>query len=603
MNDLRLDPIFSDRLVLQREAVNRICGYAPAGSEVTVSLAGKKYTASADESGRFRVPLPELPACAEPQTLTVYCGDDSATLSDVLVGDVFHITGQSNMELPIRRTFDPFSDTFRTPDSPMIREFRTPIISCFDKEGELEAFSSGCWTRSDSPEAMGMSAAGYFFAKTLYEDIKIPIGLVNTAAGGSAIEGRLPYSVLSEYPEYDEFLAIATQEGYIENTSRTDAARDGGHAAALEQGDRLREKILAGESPEGEKVSFPVTVRDFSGRLWFYNDFDLPEDFPSTGAMLLLGTMTDRDVAYVNGVQAGETGYMYPPRFYHIPDGLLKPGKNRVSFLLDIRYGEGGITEGKRWCIKAGEHILDLTCGWTMCTAVTTEKIIPAAFFQGLPLALFSKSTAPAFHLPFKGMLIYQGESNGYNAPRYEQMFTRFVEYYRQRCGYDIPIVTTQLPEFGLISDDSWAVLRQAQLDCCRIPGTAMAVTLGLGEPNDLHPINKWEVGRRLALCAKALIYDKRDYEPVRCVSAEYSEGSAKLTFSKPVTLNLTDESYFEAVYGDKPVTVKVSDDLTVQLPGGKPDRLRYAWRSSPDKPQLFDEKGLPVSPFEIKVI
>lgn len=602
MTKFTLDPIFSDGLVLQRDTENCICGSAAAGERITLAFNGGEYGAEADEKGRFRLALPGQPASAEPCELVFSCGGETAVIKDVLFGDVFHITGQSNMELPICRTFDPFSDIFRKPDCPMIREFRAPIENCFDPDTELEAFDGGSWTRSDSDGAMFMSAAGYFFAKTLYDDIKVPIGLVNTSAGGSAIEGRLPCKILREYGDYDEFLDKATAPGYIERTTEEDMTREGAHYRELEAGDKLREPILAGESPEGEKVSFPVEVKDFAGRIWFYKDFELPEGFPAEGAMLLLGTMTDRDVAYINGVQVGETGYMYPPRFYHIPDGLLKSGKNRVSFLLDIRYGQGGVTVGKRWCIKSGNSYIDLTGGWTMCRAVKTEKIIPGTFFQGLPLSVYGRTTAPAYGLKFKAMLIYQGETNGYNADKYERMFTRFVEYYRMRCGYDIPVIATQLPEFGFVDDGSWARLRDAQLACCKIPNTAMAVTIGIGEWNDLHPVNKWEVGRRLALCTKALAYDKQGYEPVRCTGVRYLDGGAELSFSEPVTLK--GDGYFEAVYGGEVRKVNArqkGEGVFLSLPDGRPEEIRYAYFDCPKDPELFDSKDLPVSPFRTK--
>ena len=605
MTSFVLDPIVSNGMVLQRDTENTLWGSAPAGSAVTLTMNGSVIEASADESGRFAVVLPPQPASEAPCELVFTCGGEILTVEDVLFGDVFHITGQSNMELPISRTYDPFSDIFRKPDHPLIREFRAPIENCFDPELELTAFDGGHWIRSDSGEAMSMSAAGYFFARTLIDEIKVPIGLVNTSAGGAPIEGRLPCSILREYGDYDKFLDEATAPGYIERTSAEDMARDSAHWRELEEKDKLGSRILAGESPEGEKVSFPYAISDFAGRLWFYRELTVPEGFDTDNAMLLLGTMTDRDVAYVNGTRVGETGYMYPPRFYNIPAGVLKAGVNRIAFLLDIHGGRGGVTVGKRWCVKSGKDILDLTDGWTVCKAVKVEPVKPGTFFQGLPLAMYGRSFAPAYGLKFKAMLIYQGESNCGNADKYEELYTRFVTYYRQRCGYDIPVIATQLPEFGFDGYGGWARLRDAQLRCCRIPGTAMAVTIGVGEWNDLHPLNKWDVGYRLALCTKALVYDKKGYEPVSCVSAECSEGKAKLRFSEPVTLKEGGSGYFEAVFEDgvKPVQAEASEGgIILTLPEGKPTELRYAFFDDPNEPVLFDGKGLPVSPFRFKL-
>ena len=248
-----LDPVYSDGMVLQRDVENMIRGRADAGAEVTLTACGGSYSAAADEKGRFEIALPAQPACQEPCEFTLSCGGEARIIRDMLFGDVFHITGQSNMELPIRRTYDPFSDVFRKPDCPMIREFRAPVDNCFDPELELDSFTGGCWTRSDSEAALDMSAAGYFFAKTLYDDIKIPIGLVNTSAGGAPIEGRLPCRILREYGDYDEFLDKANQPDYIEKTMAEDMAREGAYFADIEQRDKLGAKILAGEAPGGER--------------------------------------------------------------------------------------------------------------------------------------------------------------------------------------------------------------------------------------------------------------------------------------------------------------------------------------------------------------
>ena len=606
----KVDDVFSKDMILQRDVKNNISGNADSGSEVAVRLAkGSKVlfegSARADDGSRWKVTLPAVEGSCEPYELTVSCGNDKTVIDGVLFGDVYHITGQSNMELPMSRTFSPFMP-FKKPDCAFVREYRVPIVNCFDPDVEDKVFVGGSWVRSDAPEAMSMSAAGYFFAKELFESYGIPIGLVNTSAGGAPIEGRLPYSFLKEYGDYDEFLAKVTVPNYIENTVKEDMERDSAYFTMLHENDKIGDSILKGSYPDGEEISLPWDINDFAGRVWFWTEVNVPKDFPLDGAMLILGTLTDSDSAYVNGEKVGETGYMYPPRYYRITEGILKHGINRIAVKLDIFGGYGGFTEGKRWCLKSGDSIIDLTSGWKFAKAVTADKKQPGVFFQGLPLAVYGKTTAPAYNLNFKGMLIYQAESNGGNAEKYADLFTKWVRYYRKRCGYDIPVIATQLPEFGIFDDGSWAELRRQQLKCCDIPNTSMAVTIGTGEYNDLHPINKWDVGKRLAICAKALIYENGDAYPIHCVSHEIKDGKLILNFSHPVKLVFDEaDSYFEAVNGDKKEKLQAeqySNSIALDLGSTEPQAIRYAWRTSPSKPQLFDKDGLPVSPFEYKL-
>ena len=607
---LYTDADIASKMVLQRDTEVPITGGAAPGETVTVRVIRNGKTlaegeSKAGEDGRFTVMLPPVSGSREPCEAVVCAGGESLTLTDVLYGDVFHITGQSNMELPIFRVFDPldpskpFSGEKRTPDNPYIREFRAPITPCFDPAAEEEYWTSGCWLTSEHPRAAEMSAVGYFFAEELFSRLRVPIGLINTSAGGAPIEGFLPYEELRRLRCCDEFLDFASVPGWMERTAEEDNRRCGEYYAMLDREDRLGERVLAGNYPDGEAVSLPFWINGFSGRIWLWTEFDLPEDFDCGDAMLILGTLTDSDFTYINGEKAGETGYMYPPRYY--PAGkTLRPGRNRLAVRLDIFGGQGGFTYGKRWCIKSGDSILDLSENWHYAKAVNAGPLKPATFFQGLPLALYSV-TAPVYRRKFKAMVIYQGESNCHNAERYRELFTRFIGYYRERVGREIPVIFTQLPEFGM-NDDSWAVLRQAQLDCTLLPQTAMAVTIGTGEVNDLHPINKWDVGRRLALCAGRLVYGGEGYAPVRCTAVKQEGLTVRLIFSEDVTLSRRENSYFEAVRGGVTETLRAEQtaprEITLALTSPQPEQIRYAYMTSPAKPQLFDRDGAPVSPF-----
>lgn len=607
---LILDADISSGMILQREEQVPVSGSAEPGAEVcaTVRRGGETVAhgrAQAGEDGRFTVMLPPVSGGCQPCELEITSGSSSLVLADVLFGDVFHIMGQSNMELPLRRVYDPFdpskpfSGGQRIPDCNYIREFRAPIIPCFDPAAEDDHWQQGEWFPADSPKAADMSAAGYFFARELFDRYGIPVGLVNTSAGGAPIEAFLPCDELRALHCCDEFLDEATVPGWMERTAEADSHRCEKYHAKVEQADVTGEKVLAGKYPAGESISLPFETEDFSGRLWLWTEFHLPE-LPDCGGELLLGTVTDSDAAYINGVKVGETGYMYPPRYYDIPAGLLRPGRNRLAVRLDIFGRRGGFTPGKRWCLRSGGVTVDLTDNWHCVRAVTTGGLREPAFFQGLPLSMYAV-TAPAYRRKFKGLVIYQGESNDRNTESYRRLFSHFIGYYRRRCGWEIPVIFTQLPEFG--GDGSWTVLRQAQLDCTELPRTAMAVTIGTGELNDLHPINKWDVGRRLARCAVKLIYEGGECRPVRCTGLTLTGRTAVLSFSEEVTLAAGEPGSFQAMYAGGIMAAEPEQltptEIRLTLPEESPAEVRYAWMQSPS-PRLFDRDGMPVSPFRV---
>ena len=611
---LVLDADISSGMILQREESVPISGSSEPGETVRVSVRRGGATlseaaAAVEESGRFTVMLPPVSGSCEACEVTVTAGSGSVTLTDVLFGDVFHITGQSNMELPLSRVYDPydpakpFSGSQRTPDCPYVREFRAPIIPCFDPKAELDRWEQGEWLSADSPRGASLSAVGYFFAKALFDRYGIPIGLLNTSAGGAPIEAFLPYDELRRLHCCDGFLDKAAVPGWMQRTAAEDERRCQAYYAAVEREDSIGGQVLSGSLAGGKETSLPLWLEGFSGRIWLWRELDLPEGFDTEAAQLLLGTLTDADTAYVNGIKVGETGYMYPPRYYGIPAGALRPGRNRLAVRLDIYGGRGGFTPGKRWCLKSGSCLLDLSEGWHYVKAVTTEGLTPPAFFQGMPLSLYAV-TAPIYRRRFKGLVVYQGESNGENAERYRELFTRFIGYYRRRIGWEIPVIFTQLPEFG--SEGSWPLLRQAQLKCAALPGTAMAVTIGTGEVNDLHPINKWDVGRRLALLAARLILEGQECPPVCCERAETRGLWAELKFTREVKLIRQENSYFTAVYADGTEETVGAEQLSgrslrLKISQGSPAVIRYAWMPSPTDPQLWDTEGMPVSPFEIR--
>lgn len=612
-------------MILQSATENCVHGKSPSDEKITLTVSGSSgvervLSAVSNENGEYEIIIPPYPPSFESYTLTFSCGGEKIVFSDVLFGELYHISGQSNMELPIFRTIDPL-DPKIPKGSRFIREFRVPVVCCFGKDEEYDDFQGGEWKYALGNDILNMSAAGYYFSEKLSEKLDVPIGLVNTSAGGSPVEARMPYGMLMELGGYEEFLARCTVQGYEKNTAEADRAKYAKWCAELEKKDSVSGNIFT-SPPEFTKCRIPFYFRDdpmlsnFCGRIWFRKNFVISDDMDISGAVLVLGAMIDADEVFVNGCSVGSTGYMYPPRIYPVPEGVLRRGENTLHIRLEVRQGRGGFVEGKKYCLKLGDKLIDLSGEWEYAVAARGEYISPDVFFQGLPLSMYGLLTAPAFGIKFKGLIWYQGESNDSAPERYHELFKAFVNMYRERCGYEIPVIFTQLCNFDdpvrCVVPLSWAQVREQQLKCLDIPETAMAVTIDIGESNDLHPINKRDVGRRLALCAERLIYkDNLVPEDIFPLSAELIEdGRILLSFTDTKAVRMVNDppKHFELITLEgeilRPSARLTDNGLELRYKSeNAPVLLRYAWENDPVKPDLFINTGLPVTPFRLPVI
>ena len=403
----------------------------------------------------------------------------------------------------------------------------------------------------------------------------------------------------------------------MRETATADAMRNEQREAELKRLDGISDTVLGGGG-EFTGCTLPAALKDipglsgFCGHIWFRKDFDIPEGTDINGAVLILGTLTDADRTYLNGTLTGETCCMYPPRYYYVPENVLKHGKNTLLVRLDVRYGCGGFTKGKRYCLKLPDRVIDLSGEWGYAAAAAVACMKRETFFQGLPLSMYGALTAPAFRIKCRALIWYQGESDCSHPDRYTFLFRKFVEMYRERCGYEIPVITTQLCNFDdpfAGGSDCWAELRQAQLGCLGIPATDMAVTIDLGESNDLHPMNKKGVGSRLALCARRTLYgDGSVPRDVFCTRAEISGSSILLRFTDNSRVMLSDTSGkgFDIVTGEgvfPALSAKMTDSglLLGFRSGVIPVKVRCEWRNDPPV-VLYHNSGIPLSPFEINV-
>jgi len=509
-----LSGIFSDRMILQRNKPILLKGYA-RGNQVTVVFGGKVFKTDLLQESYFELKLPGMEA-GGPYEMVLYDGERTV-ISDILIGDVLILGGQSNMELPIVRTMDSSAEEVKKAENPNIRMFQVPKEYSF--QGPEQLLEGGSWIGSNPKSIMEFSAVGYFLAAGLYEEYQVPIGLVHTAVGGTPIEAWMSEKALLESGFWRKKIERNKNREWVEAVIRSDAERMADWHKTLRQ----RDRGIAGKWYEKGKEEFftksctipgmweNTELEGYKGSVWFMKEFEAPDHWKEKEVLLRLGAIIDGDETYVNGVLAGHTDYRYPPRTYLLPPGLLREGKNTVTIRVFSDAQPGGFMPGKRYGLEAEGKFLSLEGEWKYREGARKERLTPQTFFQYEPAGVYNKMIAPLSDLGICGIAYYQGESDvnepqGY-ADKMEAMIRAWREVFHQG---EVPFLYVQLACFTdgkKEADPNWEKLRQEQEKALRVKNTAMVDAFDLGEYNDLHPQNKKELGKRLSVAARKLIY------------------------------------------------------------------------------------------------
>ncbi|MDR0349683.1 MAG: hypothetical protein LBH90_09365 [Tannerella sp.] len=610
--EIKLPKLFADGMVLQRDRNITVWGTADAGEAVSVRFLGKSFTTVADAGGDWSVTLPPAKA-GGPYVMTV----NEVEIRDILTGDVWLCSGQSNMELPIHRVMDLYADEVKLINNPMIRQFRVPMHYNF-KEEETD-LQGGAWKTATQEHIPDFSAVAYFFAKDLYDTYKVPVGIINTGIGGSPAEAWISTDGLKNYPHYLQAARTCADPAYIDSVRKLEAERNSEWHATLS----LKDKGINRWNKDGVDISdWPVIslpgywadkgVEQINGSLWFRREFDLPASAAGKTGILRLGCIVNADSAFVNGTFVGTTSYQYPPRIYTVPAGVLREGKNNVTVRVISSAGRGGFVEEKPYRIIAGDVETDLTGDWKYRTGAEMPPAGSQTFFHYTPTGLYNGMIAPLANYGIKGFVWYQGESNVSRAEEYKTLFADLINDWRSKWNNPrLPFIYAQLPNFMKArkepSESGWATLREAQRQALALPHTGMAVTIDAGEWNDIHPLNKKTAGRRLALEAQRVAYGEDIVSSGPVYEGMTVEGnSIILTFSSVgsgLYTNLDLQGF--AIAGEDRRYVWAN---AVVLSGNKvrvwssqvqnPVSVRYAWADNPEGANLRNKEGLPAAPF-----
>ena len=619
---VKLPQLVRDSMILQRDTKVNIWGWASANEKITVKFNSKSFKTKADNAGNWKVQLPSTKA-GGPYSIEI-AGKNKIVLNNILFGDVWFCSGQSNMVHQLNIHDVTYAKEIAEANNPQIRQFWIPALT--NLQGPQNNLPTGYWKPAVGDDVRPFSAVAYFFAKKIYEKYHVPVGLINASVGGTPIEAWTSEEGLKDFSSLINIIQKNKDTAYINSMNRTAAANNTGRQQQKDLG-MIGEKKWYDVSyipPVGgwRNINIPgywedQGIKDLNGVVWYRKEIEIPVSMTGIGAKVFLGRIVDADVLYINGVQVGNTTYQYPQRRYNVPANLLKAGKNIFVIKVTNTAGKGGFVPDKPYCLFAGKDTIDLKGTWQYKVG---ETYIPRSGFSGgviaaqnQPSALYNAMTAPVTNYTIKGFLWYQGESNSGRADEYVKLQPAQIIDWRNKWQQgNIPFLFVQLPNYMdanyIPSESQWAELREAQLKSLSVHNTAMAVAIDLGEWNDIHPDNKKDIGERLALAAKKIaygenivysgpIYQSSKTEGNKIIITFNNTGSGLITKDGEVpgefAIAGADKKFVWAkttIDGDK--IIVWNDDIK------KPVYVRYAWANNPVNPNLYNKEGLPASPF-----
>lgn len=646
MGRLKLPRLISDGMVLQQKKRVRIWGEDEPGRTVTVTFLETEYSAKVSEAGEWEIFTGPTDAGSGYQIEIRDDAGEERVIHDVAIGDVFFCSGQSNMELPIERVMDRYPEEIGQCANKDIRTFK--IIENPEFQGPLKDHKSGTWKAVSEDTFPQFSATAYFFAKHMFHMAGVPIGVIDASLGGSRIETWMSRDMLAGY---DDFLALADcykDEAFVqERLIRNQRLAQQWHSRLDSLDIGLQEGWFQAscDTSAWQEIEIPfffgdTPLKGFIGSVWFYREFTVGEQLAGKEASLWLGTIVDSDTVYINGVQVGHTDYQYPPRKYTVPEGLLREGKNSIVIRVEVEIGHGRFTDEKTYAIFRGDDRIDLSGKWLYRIGAACDIIEATDFVSWKPTALYNGMTAPCHKYVCAGILWYQGESNTHEtADRYLDLTERMVAGYRAKWGEELPFIYVQLPNFrveryGADRDDAindWPFVREEQRRALKIPGTGMVTAIDLGEDNDLHPLNKEGIGRRLAMQAMKLLYGKGSecegpqIEDVRVEKAEGSGWKLTLTFRQATGMYADPQANLEGTTAKKRQALSEIRDfelvdekgmvhtasaqiakrqviLTCTEQMEAVQEVRYCYCNTNRGAMLYNQEGFPMTPFRVQI-
>ena len=637
---ISLPQLFQSGMVLQRDKAIPVWGKADAGEMVTIRFNKKQYVTTAGLSGKWHIDLPKMKA-GGPYTMTV--GD--IVLTNILIGDVWLLSGQSNIDVTIERVYPQYTQEIDTYENSNIRLFR--VQNETDTHGVRDDIKPTPinWKPLNKQNAWLFSAVGYFLGKRMQEQTKVPQGIIVNSWGGTPIEAWISAdSLQQDYPLLVKKTQLFQNDNYVKAQAQANMEADRQWQKLLnEQDPGIEQNWTAPDFDDADWQTVnqyttdwalsPKSKRPIIGTIWLRQHIQVDKAHAGKPARLLLGTLFDQDVTYLNGKEIGHTYYQYPPRRYDIPEGMLREGDNVITVRFINKYGMAHFIPEKPYMLAFGDDrmslnplptdVIPLPENWQMHLG-TEMPSCPSGdiSLQNLPTTLYNAVLHPLAPYALSGVVWYQGESNtGHPAP-YADYLKKMIGCWRdlwhdqqmpfvivqlanydgrQQSGFPRPITPQTEP-----MNSGWAQLREAQRIVAKAdPRAELAVINDLGETVDIHPLRKKEVAERIGIGFDRLVYHHKVALSPEVIAAVIKEGQVILTLDQPIQEgNLYEfevagkDGIFHNVAAQGAKNTVLLDCTSISVPTA----VRYAWKDNPLKANVRSLSGLPMSSFELKV-
>ncbi len=623
--DVRLPALISDHMVLQQDATVNVWGWAEADEKVEVSASWSKQVlkTQADKMGRWEVKL-KTPSATGPQRLVIR-GNNEIELQDILLGEVWVCGGQSNMEWTLANCA-PLYETERS-------SANHPNIRLFDVPRQVSATpvldSAGEWRVATTENLNRFSAVGFFFGRELSDKLDVPVGLISCNWGGTLAEAWTSERVLRRWTDFhrdlDNVATIAADADAFKGSEQQRMAEWWKQLGSIDEGSRLGWHAKDFDSSSWGLMEIPnnwtaTSAARHDGIVWLRRKFQAPEGVEGKALLLELGPIDDMDTTWVNGVRVGgheEAGHHTTLRRYAVPAGVVVPGENTLAVRVLDTGGPGGLTgEAHQVFIRAGEQDrpLPLNGRWDFAIGASMSDLPawprPSVLHANTPTALSNGMLSSITDFSIRGAIWYQGESNCRKAQLYEELFPGMIADWRARWGQgSFPFYFVQIAPFNYGNDTGQAAhLRDSQRKTLAVANTGMAVTLDIGNPVDIHPKNKLDVGQRLALWALAKTYEQPIdvwsgplYRSIQVegkglrVQFDSAGNGLAARDGKPLThFQVAGE---DRVFHPAQASLDGTSLLVASEAVAAPMAVRFAWGAA-DQPNLMNSEGLPASSF-----
>jgi sialate O-acetylesterase len=626
---VKLPSVFGDNMVFQQKAKALIWGSTTSGKKVTVKATWSKTiaTGTADQNGNFKIAI-ATPSFGGPYIVTISDGEETV-LKDILIGDVWVCSGQSNMEMSLAGwgKINNFEQEIKQANYPKIRLLQADHVTSNVPLADAKVWTGG-WKVCNPQNIPEFSAVAYFFAREVFQKTGIPIGLVHTSWGGTIAEAWTSATTLKTIPDF--VTAVETiersanvakgpsMEEQLVTWSKLILANDAG----LKAGD-AGWHTAAFDATSWKSITLPASwetngLDNVDGVVWFRKTINIPEAWANKELKLNLGPIDDNDVTFVNGMKVGETVGYGNKRVYVISADKVKSGLFVIAVRVTDTGGGGGLYGGENILniTSASGETISLNGEWKFKLGLDFKNIAPMPGSNDGPnraTVLYNAMINPYLKFPIKGAIWYQGESNADRANQYRTLFPAMIQDWRKSWNQpNFPFYFVQLANFMKVETNpipsAWAELRDAQRQTLSLPHTGMAVAIDLGDAADIHPKNKQDVGKRLAYLALAKDYGiKIPFSGPVYKSQEITGNSVSLNFTGIESgIKASDGKDLKgfAIAGSDKIfhwaTAKiVGNKVVVSSPEvSKPVSVRYAWANNPVC-NLSDGSGLPASPFK----